>query len=48
MALSPLEREDVGDDRVHTHSVTYTTKAFRVVFALAPDGNVAGLSVRPR
>ena len=47
-ALRPLERRDLGDDRVHTYDVDYGSKPFRVVLALAPDGKVAGLSVRPR
>ena len=46
--LSPLERRDLGDDRVYTYDVAYAAKSFRVVLALAPDGKVAGLSVRPR
>ena len=47
-ALRPLERRDLGDDRVHTYDVDYGSKPFRVVLALAPDGKVAGLSVRAR
>jgi CubicO group peptidase (beta-lactamase class C family) len=47
-ALRPLERRDLGDDRVHTYDVDYGSKPFRVVLVLAPDGKVAGLSVRPR
>ena len=47
-ALRPLERRDLGDDRVHTYDVDYGSKPFRAVLALAPDGKVAGLSVRPR
>ena len=47
-ALRPLERRDRGDDRVHTYDVDYGSKPFRVVLALAPDGKVAQLSVRPR
>ena len=47
-AVSPLEREDLGDDRVHTYDVAYAAKSFRVVLALAPDGKVARLSLRPR
>ena len=47
-AVVLLQREDLGDDRVHTYDVSYASKAFRVVLALAPDGKVAGLSVRPR
>jgi hypothetical protein len=44
-ALVPLQRKDLGDDRVHTYDVSYASKAFRVVLALAPDGKVAGLSL---
>ncbi len=47
-SVTPLERTDLGDDRVHTYDVSYATKAFRVVLELAPDGKVAGLSVRRR
>jgi CubicO group peptidase (beta-lactamase class C family) len=47
-ALRPLERRDLGDDRVHTYDVDYGSKPFRAVLALAPDGKVAQLSVRPR
>ncbi len=47
-AVVPLERKDLGDDRVHTYDVDYGPKLIRVVLALAPDGKVAGLSVRPR
>ena len=46
--MSPLHHLDLGDDRVHVCDVSYATKAFRVVLDLAPDGKVAGLSVRPR
>jgi hypothetical protein len=46
--LSLLERVERGDDRVYTYDAAYTSKAFRVVLALAPDGKVAELSVRPR
>ncbi len=46
--VSPLRRIDLGDDRIHIYDVSYATKAFRVALALAPDGKVAGLSVRPR
>jgi CubicO group peptidase (beta-lactamase class C family) len=46
--VSPLRRLDLGDDRVHIYDVSYATKAFRVVLEFAPDGKVAGLSVRPR
>jgi CubicO group peptidase (beta-lactamase class C family) len=46
--VSPLRRMDLGDDRVHIYDVSYATKAFRVVLDLAPDGKIAGLSVRPR
>ena len=47
-ALRPLERRDLGDDRVHTYDVAYAAKSFRVVLALAPDGRIAQLSARPR
>ncbi len=47
-AVSLLRRMDLGDDRVHIYDVRYATRAFHVVFELAPDGKVAGLSVRPR
>jgi hypothetical protein len=47
-AVSPLKRADLGDDRVHTYDAAYAAKSFRVVLALAPDGKVARLSLRPR
>jgi len=47
-AVRPLERRDLGDDRVHTYEVAYAAKSFRVVLALAPDGRIAQLSARPR
>jgi len=47
-ALRPLERRDLGDDRVHTYDADYGSKPYRVALALAPDGKVAALSVRPR
>ena len=46
--VSPLRRIDLGDDRVHIYDVSYASQAFRVVLALAPDGKVSLLSVRPR
>lgn len=48
VTLVPLEREDLGDDRVHTYDVAYGSKTLRVVLALAPDGKIARLSARPR
>jgi len=46
--MSLLRRLDLGDDGVHIYDVSYATKAFRVVFELAPDGRIAGLSIHPR
>jgi hypothetical protein len=46
--VSPLKRADLGDDRVHTYDAAYAGMSFRVVLALAPDGKVARLSLRPR
>jgi CubicO group peptidase (beta-lactamase class C family) len=48
LRVSLLERVERGDDRVYTYDAAYASKAFRVVLALAPDGKVAQLSVRPR
>jgi CubicO group peptidase (beta-lactamase class C family) len=46
--MSLLERVERGDDRIYTYDAAYSSKVFRVVFALAPDGKVAQLSVRQR
>jgi hypothetical protein len=46
--VSPVEREDLGDDRVDTYDVAYAARSFCVVLALASHGKVARLSLRPR
>jgi CubicO group peptidase (beta-lactamase class C family) len=46
--VSLLERVERGDDRYYTYDAAYATKVFSVVLALAPDGKVAQLSLRPR
>lgn len=45
--LTLLEKRKLGDDETYTYDVTFGQKTLRLAIAVAPDGKIAGFSLRP-
>ena len=45
--LTLLEKRRLGDDEGYTYDVTFAQKTLRLTMAVAPDGKIAGFSLRP-
>ena len=47
-SLMLLQARDLGDDRVYTYDVALEKRTLRLTLAIAPDGKIAALDLRPR
>jgi hypothetical protein len=46
-SLTLLQARDLGDDRVYTYDVALEKRTLRLTLAIAPDGKIAALDLRP-